>query len=294
MTTVRKVNLVVPLAHKATDKRIADTAGLAAQAESGAIFLLNDNLIRQGDVDSSRLTSANLCEYSALAAPHWAVWFGRLEQGRTSRQQCGFFHVRQHSNPFGRQCREPSGSPVPLPGLPTCIAALLHLEVSERGLTKPQRSLAMLTVLTVRENRTIHRALRILETRFKDPSNAINTPADGRDYLRLRFAGKLVEEFHAVWLDARQRIICAEVLTTGTLTQTSVYPREVVRAAIEHNAAAVIFAHNHPSGKADPSQSDIKLTAALKKSLALVDVRVIDHFIVTANQVTSLAECGHV
>lgn len=152
----------------------------------------------------------------------------------------------------------------------------------------------MPTVLTVRENRTISRALRILETRFKDPGNSINTPADGRDYLRLRFAGKLVEEFHAVWLDAQNRVICAEVLATGTLTQASVYAREVVRSAITHNAASVIFAHNHPSGKPEPSQSDQLLTDALKQALSIVDVRLIDHFIVTTHQTYSFAEAGRV
>lgn len=152
----------------------------------------------------------------------------------------------------------------------------------------------MQTVLTARENRAIHRALRILETRFKDPTTQINTPASGRDYLRLRFAGKLVEEFHAIWLDVQHRVIGAEVLAVGTLTQTSIFPREVVRSALAQNAGAVVFAHNHPSGKAEPSQSDLHLTTALKESLALVDVRVIDHFIITTHKTHSLAEAGHV
>lgn len=152
----------------------------------------------------------------------------------------------------------------------------------------------MQTVLTVRENRTINRALRILETRFKDPTTQINTPASGRDYLRLRFAGKMVEEFHAIWLDTQHRVIGADVLSVGTLTQASIFPREVVRSALAQNAASVVFAHNHPSGKPEPSQSDLHLTKALKESLALVDVRVIDHFVVTTHKTYSFAEAGHV
>ena len=152
----------------------------------------------------------------------------------------------------------------------------------------------MQTVLTVRENRTIHRALHILETRFKDPTTEINTPASGRDYLRLRFAGKMVEEFHAIWLDTQHRVIRADVLSVGSLTSVNIYQREVVRAALEAHAAAVVFAHNHPSGKAEPSQADLHLTTALKQSLALVDVRVLDHFVVTTHKTYSFAEAGYV
>jgi DNA repair protein RadC len=148
--------------------------------------------------------------------------------------------------------------------------------------------------LTARENRTIYRAMRILETRFKDPEAAISTPADGRDYLRLRFAGKLVEEFHAIWLNAQNLVIGSEVLFAGSLTQTSVYPREVVRAALRANAAAVVFAHNHPSGKAQPSQADVMLTRTLKGALALVDVGLLDHFVVTERETTSLRELNYV
>ena len=101
-----------------------------------------------------------------------------------------------------------------------------------------------------------------------------------RRYLKLSLANREFEVFHALWLDARNRLIASEELFRGTLTQTSVYPREVVRRALHHNAAAVIFAHNHPSGVADPSGADEHLTNLLQEALGLVDVRVLDHFIV--------------
>ena len=101
-----------------------------------------------------------------------------------------------------------------------------------------------------------------------------------RRYLKLSLANRTFEVFHALWLDARNRLIASEELFRGTLTQTSVYPREVVRRALHHNAAGVIFAHNHPSGLADPSGADEHLTEQLQAALGLVDVRVLDHFIV--------------
>ena len=97
----------------------------------------------------------------------------------------------------------------------------------------------------------------------------------------------------ALWLDAQHRLLAAEELFRGTLSQTSVYPREVVKKALAHNAAAVVFAHNHPSGVAEPSPADEALTRSLKQSLALVDVRVLDHFVVAGpSQPLSFAERG--
>ena len=122
--------------------------------------------------------------------------------------------------------------------------------------------------------------------------SVLNAPAAVRDCLRIHFAGREYESFVALWLDSQHRLIVADELFRGTLTQTSVYPREIVKAALRHNAAAVIFAHNHPSGVTDPSQSDRMLTDALKQSLALVDVRVLDHFIVAGSQTMSFAERG--
>jgi DNA repair protein RadC len=96
----------------------------------------------------------------------------------------------------------------------------------------------------------------------------------------------------ALFLDAQNRMLAAEELFRGTLTQTSVYPREVVKRALALNAGAVIFAHNHPSGVAEPSRSDEVLTASLKQALSLVDVRVLDHAIVAGGGSVSFAECG--
>lgn len=121
----------------------------------------------------------------------------------------------------------------------------------------------------------------------------LSSPQTVRDYLRLTLAGRPHEVFLALWLDARNRLIVSEELFRGTLTQTSVYPREVVKRALAHNAAAVILAHNHPSGMAEPSVADESLTRVLKEALTLVDVRLLDHFIVAGTtQPLSLAERG--
>lgn len=120
----------------------------------------------------------------------------------------------------------------------------------------------------------------------------LNAPAAVRDCLRIHFAGREYESFVAMFLDAQHRLISTNELFRGTLTQTSVYPREVVKAALRENAAAVIFSHNHPSGVAEPSQSDKLLTEALKSALSLVDVRVLDHFIVAGTSIISFAERG--
>jgi DNA repair protein RadC len=124
--------------------------------------------------------------------------------------------------------------------------------------------------------------------------DALNSPRAVREYLQLLLRGRQQEVFMVIFLDAQHRVVAAEELFQGTLTQTSVYPREVVKRALFHNAAAVILAHNHPSGVAEPSQSDRLLTDALKQALALVDVRVLDHFIVAGAGCLSFAERGMV
>ncbi|MCR4304585.1 MAG: DNA repair protein RadC [Gallionella sp.] len=122
--------------------------------------------------------------------------------------------------------------------------------------------------------------------------DALNSPRAVRDYLQLALGGRQQEVFLALFMDTQHRVIASEELFHGTLSQTSVYPREVVKRALAHNAAAVIFAHNHPSGVAEPSQSDQLLTDALKQALSLVDVRVLDHFIVAMGKPLSFAEKG--
>jgi len=120
----------------------------------------------------------------------------------------------------------------------------------------------------------------------------LSSPGAVRDYLRLQLGRRPHEVFVAVFLDAQNRVIDSEELFRGTLTQTSVYPREVVKRALHHNAGALILAHNHPSGIAEPSQADRSLTEQLKTALALVDVRVLDHFVIAGDQSLSFAERG--
>jgi DNA repair protein RadC len=122
--------------------------------------------------------------------------------------------------------------------------------------------------------------------------DSLASPMAVRGYLRLRLQHLGHEVFWAVFLDAQNRVIAAEELFRGTLTQTSVYPREVVKQALAHNAAGVILAHNHPSGIAEPSFQDQALTRSLAESLALVDVKVLDHFIVSPGACLSFAERG--
>ena len=137
----------------------------------------------------------------------------------------------------------------------------------------------------------IKAAMRVLEERARY-GTALSSPGAVRDYLKLSLAGREHEVFVCVFLDAQHRVLCFEEIFRGTLTQTSVYPREVVKVALAKNAAAVIFAHNHPSGVAQPSQADELLTRSLKDALALIDVRVLDHFIVAGEQALSFAERG--
>lgn len=133
--------------------------------------------------------------------------------------------------------------------------------------------------------------LRDLAERMKSEP-VLSSPGTVRDWLRLRCANLEHEVFIVVLLDAQNRLIEAQELFRGTLSQTSVYPREVVKYTLARNAAAVLFAHNHPSGVAEPSRADELLTQNLKSALALVDVRVLDHFVVAGNQTTSFAEKG--
>lgn len=122
--------------------------------------------------------------------------------------------------------------------------------------------------------------------------DALGSPEAVRDYLRLRLAALPHEVFAALFLDAQNRVLAIEELFRGSLTQASVYPREVVKRALSHNAAGVIFAHNHPSGVAEPSQADRWLNEQLKAALALVEVRVLDHFVVAEAGAVSFAERG--
>jgi DNA repair protein RadC len=122
--------------------------------------------------------------------------------------------------------------------------------------------------------------------------DALTSPEAVRNYLMLSLSQRDHEAFLGLFLDSQNRLLAAVELFRGTLSQTSVYPREVVKAALRHNAAGVIFAHNHPSGVAEPSRADELLTSALKQALALVEIRTIDHLVVAGSRVVSFAERG--
>jgi DNA repair protein RadC len=135
----------------------------------------------------------------------------------------------------------------------------------------------------------LHR--RWLKENLRD-KDALTSPSQVRDYLLVFFAGQGYESFVTLFLDTQNRLIAAEELFRGTLSQTSVYPREVVKRALAVNAGGVILAHNHPSGVCEPSRADELLTQSLKQALALIDVRVLDHIVVAGDKATSFAERG--
>ncbi|WP_458238455.1 RadC family protein [Pseudomonas sp. P5_A2_2] len=137
----------------------------------------------------------------------------------------------------------------------------------------------------------LSQAWGVLADRVK-PGVTLSSPQDVKDYLRLEIGLLEHEVFCVVFLDAQHRVIELRQMFRGTVTQTSVYPREVVKESLQLNAAAVILAHNHPSGVPEPSRADEFLTQSLKSALQLVDVRVLDHLVVTATAVVSFAERG--
>lgn len=142
------------------------------------------------------------------------------------------------------------------------------------------------------ERRVLGSALSILESKLKSGGALFDSPSAVKCFLSLRLAGLPHEEFGVLFLDSQNRLIAFERLFRGTLTQTSVYPREVVLRSLAHRANAVVLAHNHPSGEPRPSRADESLTEALKAALALVGVRVLDHFIVAGMECCSMAEMG--
>jgi DNA repair protein RadC len=134
-------------------------------------------------------------------------------------------------------------------------------------------------------------ARRALRTQLATRT-VLDQPRLVKDYVALHLREQPAESFAVLFLDAQHRLLVMETLFHGTLTQTAVYPREVVRRAVAHNAAALIVAHNHPSGVAEPSRADEHLTQALKSALALVDIRVLDHLVVAREGIVSMAERG--
>jgi DNA repair protein RadC len=146
--------------------------------------------------------------------------------------------------------------------------------------------------LTPREQATIRRARRLLERQLRNPGEAINSPASVTDYLLLRLALKPHEVFCVLTLDNRHRVLDFQEMFRGTIDNTTVYPREIVKEVLRVNAAAVILAHNHPSGIPEPSDADRLITRRVRDALELVDVRLLDHFIVGGTKAVSLASRG--
>ena len=134
-------------------------------------------------------------------------------------------------------------------------------------------------------------AEQIREARFHR-DQVLTHPSASNDFLVAKLGMLEHEVFAAIFLDNKYGILAFEILFTGSLTGASVYPREVVKAALRHNAAAVIFAHNHPSGIPEPSQADREITAELRRALNLIEVRVLDHIIVGGNKTASFAQRG--
>lgn len=164
---------------------------------------------------------------------------------------------------------------------------------SPRGAGWPAGAAPSLTRgLPAHEQAVIDAALAILGNRLREPGACFDAPHLVCEFLRLHLAGCECERFGVMFLDGRHALIAFEVLFDGTLTQTSVYPREVVKRALQLNAGAVVFAHNHPSNAAEPSRADEYLTNALKSALSVVDVRVLDHLVIGWPSVFSFAEHG--
>lgn len=171
--------------------------------------------------------------------------------------------------------------------LPTGAAPQLEQPLA-RYVAAPEHRAAVLAGLIECAGELLRRrALKVLLR-----ANVLESPQQVKSYLQAHFVDYGFEAFVAVFLDARHAVIGVEELFRGTLCQTSVYPREVVKRALAHNAAALIVAHNHPSGVPEPSRADEHLTNGLKAALNLVDVRLLDHFVVGLDRCVSFAERG--
>lgn len=146
--------------------------------------------------------------------------------------------------------------------------------------------------LPLTTQRTVKRALSLLEHHLREPGAPFTSTSATRDWLRLHLAALEREVFMVLYLDNQHRLIAHEILFTGTISSTEVHPREAVKRALYFNAAAVIVAHNHPSGDPTPSQADRSVTQRLVQALALVDIRLLDHLVVGGMDIVSFAERG--
>lgn len=165
----------------------------------------------------------------------------------------------------------------------TAASARLHLQKGQLTLSIP-----------VDEDTVIASAQRILKRRFKRQSDPLDHAYKIKEFLAVQFLPKEQEVFACLFLDAQHQLIEFETLFYGSISSATVHPREVVKAALKHNSAALIAVHNHPSGKSTPSKADIHLTRTLQKALHLVDINLLDHFIVGVDDIASLAEMGKI
>lgn len=142
------------------------------------------------------------------------------------------------------------------------------------------------------DQQAVREALTLLECQLREPGTSFSSSHAVRDWLRLQLASLEREEFTALFLDNQHRLIAHETLFTGTINHTQVHPRELVKAGLKHNCAAVIVAHCHPSGEAEPSKADRKITERLQQALELVDIRLLDHLVIGGMDIVSFSERG--
>lgn len=146
--------------------------------------------------------------------------------------------------------------------------------------------------LPVSAQQTIREALTLLERQLREPGASFTSSHAVRDWLRLHLAPLEREVLSVLWLDNQHRLIAHDMLFLGTINTIAVHPREVVKAGLKHNAAAAVLAHNHPSGEAEPSNADQRITERLKQALELVDIRLLDHLVVGGMEIISFSERG--
>ncbi|MFZ6801972.1 JAB domain-containing protein [Undibacterium sp. Di24W] len=223
----------------------------------------------------------------------------RLNSGMSPRQSVAFFTPIAFSmGAMDQECKTRKGNTDRSAVYEISTSRPPHsLEIDCGGLFKSLKQEPFMPIPSLRDRdaRTVARAIRILEKSFNTESGTpLSSPDAAKQYLRLKLGSLEHEEFHAVWMDNKNQIVAIEPLFRGTLTYCQIHPREVIKSALRHNAASVIFAHNHPSGKAIPSNADIDLTVQLRDALAIVDVRVLDHIIVAGSDICSLIERGDI
>ena len=208
----------------------------------------------------------------------------RAASKRSSKaSRSGSLHATAHVKPL------PVGTPAHAPKRAAHKPLAMSALPASRG---PDSVLAFRRELADHERAVIDAAFTILGCYLREPGGAFTTPDAITQYLRLHLAGEQCELFAVLYLDSQHRAISLETPFAGTVHQTPVYPREIVRAALAYGASYVVLAHNHPNGEPIPSASDVAITQTLKAALALVDVMVLDHFIIAGNQIASMAEIG--